>query len=96
MENQPSMKDALRVMGINLGIMLVYYLLLAVAMKKDELPIVFFFVSGLHAFICFVLTIVSFARSKSYQAIGFLISIFMTLLVGFSTCLVTMENMNFH
>lgn len=90
------MKDALRVMGINLGIMLVYYLLMAISMRKDELPFMFFFVSGFHAFICFILGIVNFARSKTYQGIGFLISIFLTLLVGFSTCLVTMGNMNFH
>lgn len=96
MENQPSMKDALRVMGINFGIMLVYYLLMAAAMKKDELSIMFFLVSGFHSFICFILTLVSFGRGNKYQAIGFLISIFLTLLVGFSTCLITMENMNFH
>lgn len=100
MDEKPgnAFKIVMTVVGINLGVLLLYsgllYLVNDMGNSGDGVfPIGMLLSAPLHAIGCFIAAIVYFILQKVDYGLGFLLSSFMVAILGFSICLGGMSGM---
>jgi hypothetical protein len=82
-------KDIFKVLGIQLGIFVSYQLAahyLVRSLHRNEFVSINANILALHWAVLMVLTIVCFAKKKNEKGTGYLVSLFITLIVGFGSC----------
>ena len=80
---EPIGKNILKIVGLQLGIFLVYQVGIYFVAAAGPLDM---FVVVLHWIVTLILMIVFFAMGKIGKGLGFLISFFMLLIIGFGSC----------
>lgn len=84
------MKSVSKVTGVNLGIMLVYSLLIRFMNSGNEkalgILIMSAFVIAIHVLILLIISIAHYAGKQKEEGRAFLLSTGLVLLIGFSSC----------
>lgn len=84
------LKELTKIAGINLAVLLLYTLICYSASPHNNhdysfLILMMMFI-GAHAVVNAILAIIFFIKGDSAKGLAFLISIFVTLVIGFSAC----------